>query len=120
MQKQLHASSGGADGDGREANRADQPLRPFCGWGLLHLPPGALKPFGQNADTHFVFRVLVGGVELELGDGFAPPRCIDARFSDTFVLHPLNFYGMRNASDSAWAVLFYMHSLHSPVMDGSQ
>jgi hypothetical protein len=108
MQKQLHLSAAN-----REA-RCDELLRPFCGWGLLYLWPGSLKPFEQNVDSHFVFRVLVGRVELELGDGFERPQCMEARFGDTVVVRPLNYYGMRNTSVNSCAVLFYMHSHHVP------
>jgi hypothetical protein len=109
MQRQWHVS----DADGA-AGCAHKPLRPFCGWGLLELEPGAVKPFEQNSDTHFLFRVLGGAIELQLGDGVEKPQYMEARFGDAFVVRPLNFYGMRNGSNGARAVLFYIHSLRSP------
>ncbi len=64
MQNQWHVSDpGGA------AGCAHKPLRPFCGWGLLQLEPGAVKPFEQNYDTHFLFRVLGGAIELQRRGG---------------------------------------------------
>ncbi len=108
MQKQLHISDTGGN-----SGHSDKPLRPFCGWGQLHFPPCARKRFELNLDSHVIFRVLVGSIEFELGDGVDTPQLAKVSFGDTFVVRPFNFYGLRNASNNAWTVLFYIHSLHS-------
>jgi hypothetical protein len=106
-QQQSHAALAG-----RAPALADMALRSFCGWGLLHLGPGAAQPFERNAAAHLLFRVLVGAVHVKFASGFGMPLSMDAGPGDVFVVRPFNFYGMRNTSaDGAWAVLYCVHSL---------
>ncbi len=60
-----------------------------------------------------MLRVLLGALAVDFGHGFAPPRLMHARLGDMFTVRPFNYFGMRNALDSAWAVVFYMCSVAS-------
>ncbi len=75
--------------------------------GLLHLLPGAVRPFTRTGARLFLFRVLAGTVRYEFGDGLTLPHHVGARFGNTFIVRPFNFFCICNAaSGSAWAVLF--------------
>ncbi len=109
LEKQAHAASSG----GRSAY-ADRVPRPFCGWGLLHLGPGDEQPFERNADSHLLYRVLLGSVAVKYGSGFVRPLTTVAEPGDMFVIHPYNFFGLRNLSESRWVVLLCMNATHGP------
>jgi hypothetical protein len=117
MQRRCHVANTRSADDAAAAAAAaasvlDWPLRPSCGWGLITLAPGAAEALTRNADSHILFRVLLGAVHVSLGDGRARPRVFVAGDGDMFEMGPGDFFGLHNAAPAAWAVLFCVHSLH--------
>ncbi len=106
MQRLLHAPSAAC-----APPFAQKLLRPFCGWGLLELLPGAEQAIEENRDSYFVFRVIMGSVSLSYGNGRTRPFQVDVTTGDLFDVRPANYFGMRNASSGEWALLYYMYSL---------
>jgi hypothetical protein len=105
LEKESYAASAG----GRSTHTGPI-LRPFCGWGLLHLGPGEQQPFKRNAGSHLLCRVLLGSVLVKFGSGFVRPLTTEAGPGDMFVIYPFNFFSLCNLSDSGWVVLLCMHA----------
>jgi hypothetical protein len=65
-----------------------------------------------SAASHLLFRVLLGRVRVTFGSGRTRPQVLDVGQDDIFVVLPFNHYGLHNASGTAEALLFCVHSWH--------
>ncbi len=96
MQRQWHAGTA----------PPAMPTRDFRGWFLPYQESNAAPPFRANPDTHFLYRVLISTVTLTLGSSRALPQTIDTDAGSVFIMRPVNFFSLRNASATACALLF--------------